>query len=123
MPAGVITGIANFGLFVQITEYLIDGLVRYEDLLDDWWDVDERAGQVRGQRSGKRLGIGDVVKAVIVKVDVARRELNLAITNFDRKAPAPGKPGKPGKQAKLPKHGKKERPPLRFGKKKQQRRR
>ena len=123
---GVITGIANFGLFVQITEYLIDGLVRYEDLLDDWWDVDERAGQVRGQRSGKRLGIGDVVKAVIVKVDVARRELNLAITNFDRKAPAPSKPGKAagtGKPAKSSRHAKTGRPPLRFGKKKQQRRR
>ena len=118
--SGVITGIANFGLFVQITEYLIDGLVRYEDLLDDWWDVDERAGQVRGQRSGKRLGIGDVVKAVIVKVDVARRELNLAITNFDRKAPALDKPGKP---AKHPKHEKKGRPPLRGGGNKKQRRR
>ncbi len=104
--SGVITGIAGFGLFVQITEYLIDGLVRYEDLLDDWWDVDERAGQVRGQRTGQRLGIGDVVKAVIVKVDVARRELDLAITNFDRKT-----------STKPAKHARKERSPMRKGNK------
>src|SRR4029434_7167074 len=43
---GVVTGITNFGIFVQITDYLIDGLIRYEDLMDDWWDVDNRAGRV-----------------------------------------------------------------------------
>jgi ribonuclease R len=37
--AGVVTGITNFGIFVQISKYLIDGLIRYEDLMDDWWDV------------------------------------------------------------------------------------
>src|ERR1019366_5636111 len=48
---GVVTGITNFGIFIQLQTYLIDGLIRYENLMDDWWDVDERAGVVRGQRS------------------------------------------------------------------------
>lgn len=76
---GVITGITNFGIFVQIRAYLIDGLIRYEDLMDDWWDVDEKAGRVVGQRTGTRITIGDVARVVIVSVDEARRELNLAI--------------------------------------------
>jgi ribonuclease R len=76
---GVVTGITNFGIFVQIRQYLVDGLIRYEDLGDDWWNVDERAGKVTGQRTGTRIGIGDVAKVVIVGVDEARRELNLAI--------------------------------------------
>jgi len=80
--AGVVTGITNFGVFVQIQEYLVDGLIRYEDLLDDWWDVDEKAGLIRGQRTGKRIGIGDVCKVVIVRVDLARRELGLSITEI-----------------------------------------
>ena len=86
---GVITGITNFGLFVQIREYLIDGLVRYEDLGDDWWKVDEKAGRVSGERSGIRLGIGDVVKILIAKVDVPRRQLDLAIIDLKKK---PAKP-------------------------------
>jgi ribonuclease R len=77
---GVITGIANFGIFVQIKAYLVDGLIRYENLLDDWWDVDVKHGIVRGQQSGTKIGIGDVVKVYIVRVDVARRELDLAIS-------------------------------------------
>ncbi len=103
---GVITGITNFGVFVQLQTYLNDGVVRYEDLFDDWWDVDDRAGVVRGQRTGIKLGIGDVVTARIVRVDVARRELDLAIVKLPNGTEPklgpkkPEKPGKPGKQGK-----------------------
>ena len=76
---GVITGITSFGIFIQLRAYLVDGLIRYEDLGDDWWDVDEKAGVVRGRRSGQRMGIGDVVKARVVRVDLPRRELDLSI--------------------------------------------
>jgi ribonuclease R len=101
--AGVVSGVANFGLFVQLNTWLADGLIRYEDLLDDWWSVDVRSGVIRGERTGKRIAIGDAVKAVIVNVDVARRELNLAITEhigkpgaakaLDHRPPHPGKKG------------------------------
>src|SRR3954454_17966482 len=49
---GVVTGITNFGLFVQIRPYLIEALISYEDLMDDWWDVDVAGGFIRGQRTG-----------------------------------------------------------------------
>ena len=86
---GVVSGITGFGIFVQLSQWLIDGLIRYEDLMDDWWDVDERAGVVRGQRSGKKIGIGDVVKVLIVKVDVPRRELVLAIAEHTARSNYP----------------------------------
>ncbi len=86
---GVITGITNFGIFVQLQTYLIDGLIRYENLMDDWWDVDDKAGVARGQRSGKKIGIGDPCVVMVVRVDPARRELDLAVTQLI------GKDGKP----------------------------
>src|SRR5690606_10410002 len=46
---GVVTSVTKFGIFIQLADYLIDGLVRYEDLGGDWWDVDDRAGVVRGR--------------------------------------------------------------------------
>ena len=101
--SGVVTGITNFGIFVQIQTYLIDGLIRYEDLMDDWWDVDEKSGQIRGQRTGQVIRIGDVVKVLIVRIDMARRELNLAITQVT------SRPAR-GAAAPLPK-GKKKAPP------------
>ena len=79
---GVVTGIANFGIFIQLNTWLADGVIRYEDLMDDWWDVDTRSGVIRGERTGKQIGIGDVVKVIIVTVDLARRELTLAISEI-----------------------------------------
>jgi ribonuclease R len=105
---GVVTGITNFGIFIQLQTYLIEGLIRYENLMDDWWDVDERAGVVRGQRTGKKIGIGDVAKVIVARVDPPRRELDLAISQLLSKAghPSPSiKPTKkPGKKGKSHKH-------------------
>jgi len=78
--AGVITGVTNFGMFVQLNAYLVDGLIRYEDMPGgDYWEVDERSGTVRGRRTAVRYRIGDSVTARVVKVDLPRRELDLAI--------------------------------------------
>src|SRR5205085_8781520 len=104
---GVVTGITNFGIFVQIHDYLVDGLIRYEDLMDDWWDVDEKAGRVTGQRTGTRIAIGDVAKVIIVNVDEARRELNLAIRELIGRKGGGGKAPKVSKE-KRQKHKKKE---------------
>ncbi|HUB24369.1 MAG TPA: ribonuclease R [Tepidisphaeraceae bacterium] len=84
--AGVVTGITNFGIFVQLSAYLIDGLIRYEDLMDDWWDVDVASGMIRGQRTGRKIGIGDVVTARIVRVDPPRRQLDLSIVEVKSRA-------------------------------------
>jgi len=74
---GVITGVANFGIFVELSRYLIEGLVQLEDLGDDWWDVEPRYGRIRGQSSGKIYRIGDLLRVKIVDVDLPRRQLRL----------------------------------------------
>jgi ribonuclease R len=128
---GVVTGITNFGIFVQIQTYLIEGLIRYENLMDDWWDVDAKGGYIRGQRTGKRVGIGDVVKVVIVRIDLPRRELDLAVTELQGRkgsheeltdAPAPAVRERPqkarskkAKQEKKQKHRGRAQHPLRGG--------
>jgi len=74
---GVVTGVTNFGLFVQLPRYVIEGLIRMADLGDDWWEVSTQAGEIRGERSGRRFRIGDPLKVRIASVDPARRQLNL----------------------------------------------
>ncbi len=79
---GVVTGVSNLGLYVQLDKYMIEGLVRFEHLLDDWWEVDPKFGVVRGQHSGKTIRIGDVVKTRIIAVDLPRRDLELAVLSI-----------------------------------------
>ncbi|NQU76600.1 MAG: ribonuclease R [Planctomycetes bacterium] len=99
---GVVTGITNFGVFVQSVKYLVDGLIKLEDLGDDWWEPNPKAGTVLAQRSGKVIRMGDLVTARITNVDLARRQLNLVLearpgsgdksaTKTDKKSPKKGK--------------------------------
>jgi ribonuclease R len=97
---GVVTGITNFGIFVQIQQYLVDGLIRYEKLMDDWWDVDERAGMIRGQRTGQKIAIGDVCRVIVAGVDTARRELDLSVREVLGRGVRPGLPKAPARDAK-----------------------
>jgi ribonuclease R len=96
---GLVTGVTNFGLFVQLPQYLVEGLLRFADLADDWWKVDSEAGCVVGERTGRRLKGGDTVPVIIAGVNLASRELDLALA--DR--PAVSKPDERrprGKQAR-----------------------
>jgi ribonuclease R len=103
---GVVTGITNFGIFVQIQQYLVDGLIRYDRLMDDWWDVDERAGMIRGQRTGQKIAIGDVCRVVVARVDMARRELDLSVREVLGRGAKPGLP-RPSPEKHKPHHPKK----------------
>jgi ribonuclease R len=103
---GVVTGITNFGIFVQIQQYLVDGLIRYDRLLDDWWDVDDKAGFIRGQRTGQKIAIGDVCRVVVARVDMARRELDLSVREVLGLSAKPGLP-RPSPEKQKHQHPKK----------------
>ena len=74
---GVITGVTNFGIFVQWPRFLCEGLIRLTDLGDDWWEVLPKLGLVRGEASGRAYRLGDMLEVRIVGVDAVRRQLNL----------------------------------------------
>jgi len=78
---GVVTGVTSFGLFVQSTRFLIEGLVRLEDLGDDWWSVDPKTGLVLGERTHRKIRLGDLMRVRIANVDIAKRQLNLVPTH------------------------------------------
>jgi ribonuclease R len=76
---GVVTGVANVGVFVQLDRFLVEGLLRFTGLPDDWWEVDTRLGSVIGERSGHRITIGDRLTVSIAKINVPARQIDLAL--------------------------------------------
>ncbi|MHC4695540.1 MAG: ribonuclease R [Planctomycetota bacterium] len=76
---GIVTGVSNVGVFVQLDRFLVDGLLRFSELRDDWWEVDSTHGVVVGERSGHRIRIGDRLKIVIGSIHIATRQLELAL--------------------------------------------
>jgi ribonuclease R len=71
---GIITGVTEFGLFVEIGETSCEGLVRMVDLNDDFYDLDKENYRIVGKSNGRVFTFGD-------KVQVKVRDTNLAKKN------------------------------------------
>ncbi|HUT78280.1 MAG TPA: ribonuclease R [Polyangia bacterium] len=93
--AGVVTGVAEFGLFAQSPEFLVEGLIRLPDLGDDWWEVAAERGEVRGRTSGRRFRIGDPLEVRIAAVDISRRRIDLAPAAATGDTPSRGRKRRP----------------------------
>ncbi len=76
---GIISGIANFGIFVEICENLAEGLVRLKDMDDDYYLLDEKNYSIIGKSSKRRFRLGDKVNVKIINVNEERREIDLKI--------------------------------------------
>jgi ribonuclease R len=73
----VVTGLTNFGIFVQSQRFGIEGLIPLEQLGEDQWRYDDRVHAVVGARSGRTIHLGEPMAARIVSVNIAARQLNL----------------------------------------------
>lgn len=78
---GIITGVTDFGVFVEIIETKCEGMVRLADLKDDYYEFDERNFRIIGRRRKKIYRLGDEVAVKIKKTDVDRRLIDLAFEN------------------------------------------
>ena len=76
---GVITGIQEYGLFVQIDEFQLDGLVHIRTLTDDFYKLDQKKLSLIGTRRGRVYNFGDVIKVKITKIDLLKREVDFVI--------------------------------------------
>jgi ribonuclease R len=73
---GVITGVTNFGLFVQISELLVDGLVHVTSLANDYYHYEAAAQQLVGERSGKQYRLGEAMRIQVQRVDMETRRID-----------------------------------------------
>jgi ribonuclease R len=76
---GIITGVSDFGIFVEITETKCEGMVRLSDIKDDFYETDEKNFRVIGRRRKKIYRLGDKVSVRIKKTDIDRRLIDLSI--------------------------------------------
>ena len=74
----VVTGLANFGVFVQSRKYGVEGLIRMEDLGSDRWKFNQKSQNIVGLTSGRTLILGQAMKVRIASVNVPARQLNVA---------------------------------------------
>lgn len=78
---GVISGVAEFGFWVQIPENGAEGLIKLRDLMDDSYTYDKSTHAVYGSRTGRRFQLGEEVQIKVVKANLIQKQLDFKIVD------------------------------------------
>jgi len=76
---GVISGVTQWGIFVEMTENKCEGLVRLSEVDDDYYTFDEANYAIIGEYSGRKLQLGDSVKVQVKEANLQKKQLDLKI--------------------------------------------
>jgi ribonuclease R len=90
--SGYVTGVQSFGLFVELEEIYVQGLVHVSSMTDDYYLFDEKAHQLKGENTKKVYRLGDKVEVQVAKVDLERRQIDFALVDVLQRARGQGKP-------------------------------
>ena len=82
---GHITGVTNFGVFVQLSDLQIDGLIHITNLLNDYYHFEPREMCLIGERTGTRYGIGDQLCVKVADVDLESKRIDFRLSGDSTK--------------------------------------
>jgi ribonuclease R len=77
--SGVITGATEYGIYVRMVDFAIEGLVHMRNLKDDYYEYDESTYSLVGKRKKRKLQIGQRLKVKVHEVDMTRRTIDLTL--------------------------------------------
>jgi ribonuclease R len=79
---GYITGVTAFGLFIELIEHFVEGMVHVSTMADDYYRFIERQHVLRGENAGRVYRLGDRVRVQVIRVDMERRQIDLGLTEI-----------------------------------------
>jgi ribonuclease R len=79
---GYVTGVSAFGLFIELIEHFVEGMVHVSTMADDYYRFLDKAHLLKGEKSGKVYRLGDKVRVQVIRVDMERRQIDLGLTEI-----------------------------------------
>ena len=79
---GYVTGVAPYGLFVELIEHFVEGRVSISSMADDYYRFVEQQHVLRGENTRKVYRLGDKVLVQVVRVDMERRQIDLGLVEI-----------------------------------------
>ena len=76
---GTISGVTEWGLYVEINENKCEGMIPMRELDDDYYDFDEKAYCLTGRRYHKKYSLGDPIRIKVVRANLERKQLDFAL--------------------------------------------
>lgn len=78
---GVISGVTEWGIYVEIIENQCEGMIHIRELADDYYEYDDENYCLRGRSTGKVYTLGDRVSIEVVKADLQKKQLDYRLVN------------------------------------------
>lgn len=100
--SGYVTGVQAFGLFVELEEIYVQGLVHVSSMSDDYYRFDEKAHLLKGENTKQIYRLGDRVEVQVVRVDLERRQIDLALVDVLERARGGTGKGRPPRRGAAP---------------------
>ena len=88
---GTVVSVTSFGLFVELNEIFVEGLIHISELGNDYYLFDQIHHALKGERSGKIYRLGDVIEVTVVRVDLDDLKIDLQLSGADAAQEAPTK--------------------------------
>ncbi len=79
---GYVTGVAAFGLFVELVEHFVEGMVHVSTMADDYYRFVEGGHLLRGENTRKVYRLGDKVKVQVIRVNMEMRQVDLGLVEI-----------------------------------------
>jgi ribonuclease R len=79
---GFVTGVAPFGLFIELIEHFVEGLVHISSMADDYYRYVEQQHLLRGENTKRIYRLGDKALVQVVRVDMERRQVDLGLVEI-----------------------------------------
>jgi len=79
---GYVTGVSAFGLYIELVEHFVEGMVHVSTMADDYYRFVERAHLLRGEKNGRVYRLGDKVSVQVIRVDLERRQIDLGLSEI-----------------------------------------
>ena len=79
---GYVTGVSAFGLFIELIEHFVEGMVHVSTMADDYYRFVERAHLLRGENNGRVYRLGDRVTVQVIRVDMEKRLIDLGLVEI-----------------------------------------
>ena len=76
---GVISGVTEWGLYVELNENKCEGMIPVRELGDDYYELDEKNYCLRGRRTNKVYNLGDEVTIKVVSANLEKKQLDFAL--------------------------------------------
>lgn len=76
---GTVSGVTGFGMFVEL-DFGVEGLVRLENMTEDYFGCSEETQTLTGERTGKKYAVGDRVSVLVAKSDIVSRKIDFVLS-------------------------------------------